>query len=172
MVFHIIYTFPKWWPFGQSSIISFIEMLSTSAQTALSNSLCPSIPHGRGVELFFWNLRLPPSCDICQKKPPYWTSRKSTAQEMAVRLSVSRRLFLATKYGPVPLAVITVRKSHLWWNSLGKGFRISCASLKSKNHWKGLMETIQIISYVVCFFEFPCSHHALPSTAWWKRLTI
>ena len=48
------------------------------------------------MELFFWNLRLPPSCDICQKKPPYWT-RKSTAQEMAVRLSVSRRLFFGNK---------------------------------------------------------------------------
>ena len=102
------------------------------------------------------NLRLPPSCDICSKKPPYWTScRKSTAQGLAVTRSVSR------KHGPVPLAVmITVTMSHLGWNSFSKGFRISCASLKSRSHWRSDGNNS---NHFICFFEIPYSHHALPS---------
>lgn len=114
--------------------------------------------HGRSVELFFWNLRLPPSCDICQKKPPYWTSRKSTAQEMAVRLSVSRRLFFGNKIWSCSTCGDHSKRVTSLVNSLGKGFRISCASLKSMNHWKGLMGTIQIISYAFSSFHAHTMH--------------
>ena len=70
-------------------------------------------------------------------------------------------LYLITRHGPVPLAVmITVTMSHLWWKGFSKGFRISCASLKSRSHWRSDGNNS---NHFICFFEIPYSHHALPS---------